>query len=79
MAMTRIEAEDLILEKLKEIREIALAYSPEDKYLTLFFLGEHVSFCNGPAGKQAKRLDCWENIGDGEGPYHPELEEADDA
>lgn len=77
--MTRIEAEDLILEKLKEIREIALAYSPEDNYLSLFFLGDHVSFCNGTRAKVAKKLDCWERVGDGNGPYHPELEEADDA
>lgn len=75
--MTRIEAEDLILEKLKEIREIALRYSPEDEYLSLFFLHDHVSISNGP--HPAKVLDCWEKLGSGEGPWHPGTEGGNDA
>lgn len=74
--MTRKETELQILEKLKEIRSLALAYSPDDNYLTLFFLNDHINFSNG--NTPVKKLDCWEKIGSGEGPYHQGLE-ADDA
>lgn len=75
--MTRKETELQILEKLKEIRELALAYSPEDEYLTMYFIGGHISLCNGV--HPAKKLECWEELDDGRGPYHPGLEEGDDA
>lgn len=75
--MTRKETELQILEKLKEIREIALAYSPEDEYLTMFFLEGHVNLSNGKDPKRV--LSCWEDLDDGKGPYHPGLEEGDDA
>lgn len=77
MAMTRLEAEDLILEKLKEIREIALEYSPEDDYLNLFILGGHCSVCNGK--KPHKKLDVWEDVVKGIEPWRQDLEEAKDA
>ena len=75
--MTRKETELAILEKLKEIRALALAYSPEDEYLTMYFMGNHICLCNGV--HPVKKLDCWEFLGDGNGPYHPGLEEGDDA
>ena len=75
--MTRKETELAILEKLKEIRKLALAYSPEDEYLRMYFIGDHVSLSNG--NHPVKQLDCWEELGDGKGPYHPGLEEDDDA
>ena len=75
--MTRKDTELAILEKLKEIRELALAYSPEDEYLSMYFIGGHVSLSNGNHPK--KQLDCWEELGNGKGPYHPGLEEGDDA
>lgn len=75
--MTRKETELQILEKLKEIREIALAYSPEDEYLSMYFIGGHVSLGNG--AHPVKKLECWEELDDGKGPYHPGLEEDDDA
>jgi hypothetical protein len=75
--MNRKETELQILEKLKEIRELALAYSPEDEYLSMYFIGGHVSLANGV--HPVKVLDCWEELGDGKGPYHPGLEEGDDA
>lgn len=75
--MTRKEAEEAIMEKLKEIREIALQYSPEDEYLYLFFLHDHVSIGNG--AHPVKALDCWEDLGSGEGPWRPGTEGGNDA
>lgn len=75
--MTRLEAEDLILEKLKEIREIALEYSPEDQYLSLFFIKGHCSLSNGK--NAARKLDVWEDVVKGIEPWRQDLEEAKDA
>ena len=71
--MTRQEAEEAIMEKLKEIREIALAYAPERQHVSLFFIDSHLSFQN-----YAKRdetdgvLDCFEELSDGKGIYSVE-------
>lgn len=68
--MKRSEAESLIMEKLKEIREIALAYAPEREHVSLFFIGTHLCVQN-----YAKRdetdgvLDCIEDLDDGKGIY----------
>jgi hypothetical protein len=75
--MNRKDTELAILKKMKEIRELALAYSPEDEYLSMYFIGGHVGLANGV--HPVKVLDCWEELGDGKGPYHPGLEEGDDA
>ena len=75
--MTRKEAEEAIMEKLKEIREIALAYSPEDQYLSLFFLDGPCSLSNGK--NAARKLDVWEDVVKGIEPWRQDLEEAKDA
>ena len=68
--MTRKEAEEAIMEKLKEIREIALEYAPERQHVSLFFIGTYLS-----VGNNAKRdetdgvLDCFEEMSDGKGIY----------
>lgn len=68
--MTRKEAEEAIMEKLKEIREIALEYAPNRQHVGLYFIGTHLSIQN-----YAKRdetdgvLDCFEEMGDGKGIY----------
>ena len=68
--MTRKEAEEAIMEKLKEIREIALEYSPERQHVGLYFIGTHLSFQNYAKRDEADGvLDCFEDISDGKGIY----------
>ena len=68
--MKRSEAESLIMEKLKEIREIALAYAPEREHVSLFFIGAHLCVQNYAKRDEADGvLDCIEEIGDGKGIY----------
>lgn len=74
--MTRIEAEERIMEKLKEIREIALEYAPEDQYLSLFFMDGHISITNEPRAR--KKLDCWMDVLKNDGVTRHDLEEDED-
>lgn len=68
--MTRIEAEEAIMEKLKEIREIALAYAPERQRLSLFFIKGHLHFDNSAKTAETEGvLDCFEDLNDGRGMY----------
>lgn len=68
--MTRKEAEEAIMEKLKEIREIALEYAPERQHVGLYFIGTHLSIQNYAKRDEADGvLDCFEEMGDGKGIY----------
>lgn len=68
--MTRKEAEEAIMEKLREIRDIALAYAPERDQVGLFFIGEHCSATNYAKREETDGvLDCFEVVGDGKGMY----------
>ena len=68
--MTRIEAESLIMEKLKEIREIALEYAPGRRHVSLYFIDTHLSIQNYAKRDEADGvLDCIEEMGDGKGIY----------
>lgn len=66
--MTRAEAEQAIMEKLEEIREIALAYAPERDHVSMFFIGPHISLSNCiKTDEMGGILDCYEVVGDGKG------------
>ena len=66
--MTRAEAEQAIMQKLKEIREIALAYAPERDHVSMFFIGPHISLSNcEKVSETGGILDCYEVVGDGKG------------
>lgn len=68
--MTRKEAEEAIMEKLKEIREIALAYAPERQHVSLYFIGTHLCVQNYAKRDEADGvLDCIEEMSDGKGIY----------
>lgn len=73
--MTRQQAEVAIMEKLKEIREIALEYSPEDKYLTMFFMDDYLNAENGP--DPTRPIRCFEALGDGKGMFSCEFYKED--
>ena len=76
--MTRIEAEEAIMEKLKEIREIAFKYAPENDHISMCIIKDHLSVINH-AKDAGTKLDAWINLSDGEGMYSVPLWEAPNA
>ena len=68
--MTRQEAEEAIMEKLKEIHEICQAYAPEREHVSMYFVGSHISLSNNAKTAETDGvLDCFEDLSDGKGMY----------
>ena len=66
--MTREETEAAIMEHLKQIRELAVAYAPENDHISLCIIGDHLSVMNYSKTTEGN-LDAWVNLNDGEGMY----------
>lgn len=66
--MTRNEAEKRIHEHMLAILEIAREYAPDDEYLTVSFIGKHMSANNSaafdPEYDQSQKID-FQDFGDG--------------